>query len=304
MSQDPSLAAFTALARHEAEYDAVHAAVTATERGRWFLSEYANRMRKADTDLVMAALARIEASIGGGPLPQTLLWSADFAEAVPHDRIVVAAERLADLCFRLRESAVDAALCDGIEAAAQEIYQACGTANPATAAAAVPPAPVAAFAMAPIAAEERSDAALPAIDDDRSSAVRQEADESPRWHIEGPDFLFQPDAPEPDRDRVEPADRAERRHALLPESVFEPEAADGSVGLFERPDAGVTAAAAAAPETDVRIAVRNESSPETPPPALRVITSPVARPLPRPAPNDTRGPMPDLSEEELIALFG
>ena len=66
MSQDPlALAAFTSAARHEAEYDAVYAAVTATERGRWFLSEYANRNRAANTDQVVAALARIEAAIGG-----------------------------------------------------------------------------------------------------------------------------------------------------------------------------------------------------------------------------------------------
>ena len=45
--------------------DAVYAAVTATERGRWFLSEFANRHRAANTDLVVAALDRIEPAIGG-----------------------------------------------------------------------------------------------------------------------------------------------------------------------------------------------------------------------------------------------
>ncbi len=43
----------------EAEYNAVYTAVTATERGRWFLAEFANRNRCADTDRVMAAVARI-----------------------------------------------------------------------------------------------------------------------------------------------------------------------------------------------------------------------------------------------------
>src|ERR1700722_17363360 len=100
MSQDPlALAAFTSAARHEAEYDAVYAAVTATERGRWFFSEYANRNRAANPDLVVAALARIEAAIGsitprsdtpshpeiavanGGP-------GADVADAVPIAKII------------------------------------------------------------------------------------------------------------------------------------------------------------------------------------------------------------------------
>src|SRR5580704_5832114 len=55
---------------NEAEYDAVYAAVTATERGRWFLKEFANRNRSADTDLIMAAIARIEAAIAGGATPR------------------------------------------------------------------------------------------------------------------------------------------------------------------------------------------------------------------------------------------
>jgi hypothetical protein len=54
----------------EAEYNAVYAAVTATERGRWFLKEFANRNRSADTDLIMAAIGRIEAAIAGGFAPQ------------------------------------------------------------------------------------------------------------------------------------------------------------------------------------------------------------------------------------------
>ena len=44
----------------DAEYNAVFAAVTATERGRWFLAEFANRTRKADTDVILAAIARVE----------------------------------------------------------------------------------------------------------------------------------------------------------------------------------------------------------------------------------------------------
>ena len=325
MSQDPSaLAAFTALARHEAEYDAVYAAVTATERGRWFLSEYANRIRKADTDLVVAALARIEAAIGGGAVPQTSLSSAGFTEAVPAGRIAAAAERLADLCFRLRESAADAALCDDIEAAAQEIYQACGTANRATAAAAVsaaddeaqtelagasdgaPPISAMHSGMTIVGAADGPDITMPALDDDagRLSPVPPAADEAPRWHIEGPDFLFQPGAPEPDRQGAEPADRAEQTHALLPETAFEPEEKDDPAALFEHGDPVGAASAASAPESDVQISVRNEPLPETPQPALRVIASQAVRPLSRPASNDMHEPIGDLSEEELIALFG
>src|ERR1700722_19219364 len=66
MSIDPLLSpALPTGPSHEAEYDAVYAAVTETERGRWFLSEYAKRNRRADTDLVAAAIARMEAAVCG-----------------------------------------------------------------------------------------------------------------------------------------------------------------------------------------------------------------------------------------------
>jgi hypothetical protein len=50
---------------NEAEYDAVCAALMATERGRWFLTEYARRHRHADTQLLLATLARLEDATRG-----------------------------------------------------------------------------------------------------------------------------------------------------------------------------------------------------------------------------------------------
>jgi hypothetical protein len=49
----------------DAEYDAIEAAVMETERGRWFLREYAKRNRNADTEAVLAALGKVEAAING-----------------------------------------------------------------------------------------------------------------------------------------------------------------------------------------------------------------------------------------------
>lgn len=46
-----------------ADYDAIFATMAATERGRWFLDEYAVRHRGADTELVLAALGRVEAEV-------------------------------------------------------------------------------------------------------------------------------------------------------------------------------------------------------------------------------------------------
>jgi hypothetical protein len=140
MSMDPVvLSAITAAQPHEAQYDAVYAAVTATERGRWFLTEFTQRNRAADTDVVVAAIARIEAAIRGDAMPQSSapLWRdlSGLAAAVERIRTAIAdetppdvagaVERIQDISFSLRERVVDVVLCDALDAAAQEISVAC-----------------------------------------------------------------------------------------------------------------------------------------------------------------------------------
>jgi len=44
----------------QSDYDSICAALMQTERGRWFLQEYAKRNRSADTQLLLAAIQRIE----------------------------------------------------------------------------------------------------------------------------------------------------------------------------------------------------------------------------------------------------
>eukprot|EP00752_Nemacystus_decipiens_P019422 g17478.t1 len=48
----------------ETDYEAIAAAVMETERGRWFLQEYARRNRNTDTQTVLTALDRLEKRIG------------------------------------------------------------------------------------------------------------------------------------------------------------------------------------------------------------------------------------------------
>ena len=144
MSNDPlALSVLTVGPPRETEYDAVYAAVTATERGRWFLFEYAKRNRNADTDLIVAAVARIEATLRGDAPPQlSALPSADLtamaaaieriraavaATGLPMSDIGSAAERISDISFSLRERSVDAALCDALDAAAREISEVCAS---------------------------------------------------------------------------------------------------------------------------------------------------------------------------------
>ncbi len=50
----------------ESDYESICAAMMETAHGRWFLSEYAQRNRNADTKLVLTAIDRIEAAMRGG----------------------------------------------------------------------------------------------------------------------------------------------------------------------------------------------------------------------------------------------
>jgi hypothetical protein len=128
-----------------ADYDAMHAAITACERGRWFLREYTNRNRHADTQMLVAAIARVEAAIRGEPPPHApfLLSPAGrrdlIAIAAAIERVealigagaaegpggAAAAERVADIAFVLHERDVEASLCDALDAAVREICDAC-----------------------------------------------------------------------------------------------------------------------------------------------------------------------------------
>ena len=49
----------------ESDYESICAAMMETAHGRWFLSEYAQRNRNADTKLVLTAIERIEAAMRG-----------------------------------------------------------------------------------------------------------------------------------------------------------------------------------------------------------------------------------------------
>jgi hypothetical protein len=122
----------------EAGYDAVHAALMATERGRRFLSEFADRNRHADTAAIVGAIARIEAALRGDGPPRAdaagdlmeiaaaidRIEAALAAGATPASDISAAIERLLDIAFMLHERPVEATLCDGLDAAIREISQA------------------------------------------------------------------------------------------------------------------------------------------------------------------------------------
>jgi hypothetical protein len=133
-----SLAQILAGLPDEADYDAVHTALMATDRGRRFLAEYADRNRHADTTAIVNAIARIEATLRGDGPPHAdatgdlmeiaaaidRIQAAISSGATPLPDVSAAFERLLDIAFMLHERPVEATLCDGLDAAIREISEA------------------------------------------------------------------------------------------------------------------------------------------------------------------------------------
>jgi hypothetical protein len=159
MADEPfALSTISPAAPPDTDYDAICAAVMATERGRWFLEEYARRNRSSDTAKVLGAIARMEAVIREGQSQQAgqslrieLLemaraiaqTRADVAEkrapvapeAAPDQRaappsVIAAAERLRDIAWAMRERDIEPKTCEQIESIAATVLSASALRNP------------------------------------------------------------------------------------------------------------------------------------------------------------------------------
>lgn len=80
----------------EADYDAIESAVMETERGRWFLGEYARRNRTADTQILLDAISRLEQAV----LTERRVLSGDHLRSTLRDMaraVALTREEAADL---------------------------------------------------------------------------------------------------------------------------------------------------------------------------------------------------------------
>ena len=132
----------------EADYDAIREAFMETSRGRWFLGEYAKRIRNADTSMVLDAVARIEETLAAQnkPARDPALDEALAAIRAALDAARIAAsaalgdlplgENLApvrkgarvirEISWRLREIGADGRICDLIDSQVGAIEEASG----------------------------------------------------------------------------------------------------------------------------------------------------------------------------------
>jgi chemotaxis protein CheZ len=159
MTQPPDRRGYT-----DSDYEAIAGAVEETARGRWFLAEHAKRTRHADTQLVLAAIERLEQLVAHRPQPELDRLRRELiemAEIITRTRaeiaaihpeqagrgnlgqasneldaivetteratseILSAAEHIQEIAWTLRERGADPAMCDRIDALTTETYTAC-----------------------------------------------------------------------------------------------------------------------------------------------------------------------------------
>jgi chemotaxis protein CheZ len=149
----------------DADYEAIEDAVLETNRGRWFLAEYARRNRHADTKILLAAIDRLEAAMRGertaesvdrirfdlvemakaiartkaeiAAIKPDVEQAGKFAEATEEldsivstteaatSDILAAAEQIQEVAWTLREQGLDPEVCDLLDAKATAVYTAC-----------------------------------------------------------------------------------------------------------------------------------------------------------------------------------
>ncbi len=108
------------------DYEMIEDAVMETARGRWFLKEYARRMRAAETAGLRVALERIERMIVMSHPPH----AENAKQADAGEKLEGVSERLLDLAWYMRERGIDSASCTSIEREAREIASVAALLNP------------------------------------------------------------------------------------------------------------------------------------------------------------------------------
>ena len=142
------------------DYDAIFAALMQTERGRWFLQEYARQNRSADTKLLLSAIERIESVVCAernrqaqhnfrtdlmemaAAITQTRAEVAEIKAAAspigsgqparqpPAEGVFAAAERIRDVTWAMRGHGFDPSTCEQLEELAATILSASALRDP------------------------------------------------------------------------------------------------------------------------------------------------------------------------------
>jgi hypothetical protein len=106
------------ISRSADDFAVIEKAMMESERGRWFLLEYARRQRAAETQRLLDAIARLERAVGGVDTQPILEAQPPAAVPLPPDaaeRARLIAAQLSDIVWNLREAGASHALCDALD---------------------------------------------------------------------------------------------------------------------------------------------------------------------------------------------
>ncbi len=296
MSSDPlAHADIWTGAPSDTEYDAVYAAVTATERGRWFLAEYANRNRNADTQLLANALARIEAAIARDEPTHAMNGATSAgAAATPIEAFAAAVTEEERFAAEIaNDGEAHAGLFDMELAESQKLAEAIAELGSSLSSLTEP------VETDPEPQSGSADSAIPPPDYTPSTAppAPPQSVSAPRWYIEPPDFVFRAPEPKPiSNGRDESSGESRQARPVPAGPQFFSRAEDDPADLFEQPGGAASA--------QVFASAQVATPAEGPPPQLRVANGATPPAAPRPTLNETLVGVRGLSEDELIALFG
>lgn len=130
------------------DFEAIEAAVMETTRGRWFLGEYARRLRATETAKVLAAITRLERSLMADKTP--VAGAASMTQSELTEAVALIERRLSEIAWSLRERGFDGRTCAEIENQARALKLLTGTASTPPAPRVEAPAPAAPVLVAPV----------------------------------------------------------------------------------------------------------------------------------------------------------
>lgn len=140
------------------DFEAIEAAVMETTRGRWFLGEYARRLRATETAKVLAAITRLERSLTVDKTP--VAGAAPMTQSELTEAVALIERRLSEIAWSLRERGFDGRTCAEIENQARALKLLTGTASAPTVPRVEAPAPAVPVIVAPAVAAPVASAPL------------------------------------------------------------------------------------------------------------------------------------------------
>ena len=110
------------------DYHLIEDAVMETPRGRWFLREFAQRIRAVETAKLLDAISRLQDSVNGATRVEIVSTKMAVSEVstpgVDLEQVMAVQEKLLDMVWYMRERGFDGRLCTALTGEAEKLFAA------------------------------------------------------------------------------------------------------------------------------------------------------------------------------------